>query len=73
MGDLNMTKLQIGQRIARIRETRGYSQRSFSAMIGLDRVTLSRIESGTGNPTIGTLQRIADGLGTEVPELFRSS
>lgn len=39
-------------------------------MIGLDRVTLNKIESGFGNPTIKTLGRIAVGLGVEIQELL---
>ena len=68
--DLLETKTYVGQRISRIRERRGYSQREFSLMIELDRVTLCRIEGGNGNPTLETLQRIADGLDVEVAEFF---
>lgn len=39
-------------------------------MIGLDRVTLNKIESGCGNPTIKTLERIAEGLDIEIQELL---
>ena len=58
----------VGTRIANVRESQGLSQRRFSLMIELDRVTLSRIESGIGNPTIETLHRIADGLGVDIAE-----
>lgn len=68
--NLQETKLMVGTRIANVRESQGLSQRRFSLMIELDRVTLSRIESGIGNPTIETLQRIADGLSIDVAELF---
>ena len=68
--NLNETKSNLGLRIAKIRQERGYSQRTFSSMIELDRVTLNRIESGMGNPTIGTLQRIAEGLEVGVADLF---
>ena len=60
--DLNETKALIGRRIANARQSHGYSLKQFCLMIGLGRVTLSRIESGIGNPTIATLQRIADCL-----------
>ena len=70
MLNLQETKLMVGTRIANVRESQGLSQRRFSLMIELDRVTLSRIESGIGNPTIETLQRIADGLSIDVAELF---
>ena len=35
-----------------------------------DRVTLNRIESGKGNPTIDTLGRIADGLDVTIEDLL---
>lgn len=63
-------KAQLGVRIANIRQDCGYSQRVFSSMIGLDRVTLNRIERGEGNPTLETLIRIAEGLDVEVTALF---
>lgn len=67
---LEETKTLIGQRIASARQLQGYSQRRFSLMIELDRVTLNRIESGIGNPTLETLQRIADGLEVDVSTFF---
>ena len=69
---LEETKLLIGNRIASIRQSQGYSQRIFSLMINLDRVTLNRIESGVGNPTVETLQRIADGLEVDVATFFNA-
>ena len=70
---LEETKMLIGQRIARIRQSQGFSQRNFSSMIELDRVTLNRIESGVGNPTVETLQRIADGLEVDVAKFFSAA
>jgi len=63
-------KAKLGNRIADMRQDRGYSQRLFSSMIGLDRVTLNNIERGEGNPTLETLIRIADGLDVEVTVFF---
>ena len=63
-------KVKLGNRIADMRQDRGYSQRLFSSMIGLDRVTLNNIERGEGNPTLETLIRIADGLDVEVTVFF---
>lgn len=61
---------QLGIRIASLRAGAGMSQRQFALMLELDRVTLNRIESGTGNPTLGTLERIASGLGLSLTQLF---
>ena len=62
---------QLGVRIASLRAESGLSQRQFSLMLELDRVTLNRIESGGGNPTLDTLERIASGLGLSLADLLR--
>lgn len=68
--DFTQTKRFVGDRIAVLRQRNRCSQRELCRMIDLDRVTLCRIENGIGNPTLETLQRIADGLGVEVADLF---
>ncbi|ACV21905.1 anaerobic benzoate catabolism transcriptional regulator [Slackia heliotrinireducens] len=64
------SKRKLGVRIAKLREEKGMSQRRLALVLELDRVTLNRIESGTANPTISTLMRIADGLDVAFEELF---
>lgn len=63
-------KKTLGLRISRLREDRGYSQREFAPMIGMDRVYLSKIESGKTNPSLVSIIRIAEGLQVGLPELF---
>ncbi len=63
---------QLGVRIASLRAEAGMSQRQFALMLELDRVTLNRIESGAGNPTLGTLERIASGLGLSLADLLET-
>lgn len=46
------------------------SQRRFALVIELDRVTLNRIEAGKGNPTLGTLASIAEGLDVNLRDLL---
>lgn len=65
-------KRKLGLRIAQIRVEQGLSQRKLSMTIGLDRATLNRIEQGSGNPTIDTLQRIASGLDVPIESLFEA-
>ena len=65
-------RCQLGVRIAQLRAEKGMSQRQFALVLELDRVTLNHIESGQGNPTLGTLERIADGLGISLPELLNA-
>ncbi|MGI6221614.1 MAG: helix-turn-helix transcriptional regulator [Coriobacteriales bacterium] len=61
---------RLGLAIAERRADKGMSQRQFALVLELDRVTLNRIESGNGNPTLGTLERIAAGLDLTLEELF---
>lgn len=57
----------IGKRIQEIRLSKGYSQVDLVGRIegSIDTTNISRIESGRTNPTIYTLNRIAEAL--EVP------
>lgn len=66
-----LEKERIGLRISQLREAKGLSQRQFALMLDLDRVILSRIESGRHNPTLETLIRIAEGLDVGVEDLFK--
>lgn len=61
----------VGLRVASLRVAKGLSQRQLALTLEMDRVTLNRIEAGKANPTLSTLQRIADGLDVSVYEFFR--
>ena len=63
---------QLGLRIAQLRAEKGLSQRRFALVLELDRVTLNRLESGQGNPTLSTLERIAEGLDITLETLLTS-
>ena len=57
----------------RIKETirlKGYTQKEFADKLG---ITLSALNQRIdGNPTVGTLQEIADALGVNIVDLFDS-
>lgn len=63
-------KQKVGKRIQIIRTGKGLSQREFAMTIGMDRTYLSGIEAGRRNGTITSLERIANGLGVTLAELF---
>ncbi len=58
------------ENLAHIRETRGLSQKQLAEMIGANQATISKIESGAGNPTLSTINRIAKALDVEPHQLF---
>jgi transcriptional regulator with XRE-family HTH domain len=55
--------------IKRLRQERKLSLRKLSEVAGVDKVTLIRAERGD-SVRLGTLEKIADGLGVEVRDLF---
>lgn len=58
-------------RIKEICKQKGVTQKQLSELSGIAEVSLSK--SINGNPTIGTLEKIATALGVEITELFSSS
>ena len=44
----------------------GIDQRTLGKLSGVAVHTLSNIEAGSGNPTVGTLKRVLDVLGMEL-------
>ena len=61
----------IGKNIQEIRVSKGYSQVDLVGRIegSIDTTNISRIESGRTNPTIYTLNRIAEALEVPLSEL----
>ncbi|MBM3419579.1 MAG: helix-turn-helix transcriptional regulator [Bacteroidetes bacterium] len=57
---------ELKQVIRQRRESLQVTQETLAQLAGVGLRTLKEIESGTGNPTIATLNRIADVLGMEI-------
>ena len=55
-----------------IRETRGLSQQQIAKLAGIPRATWSHLESGTANPTLAVLTRVAAALQVRLDELLAS-
>lgn len=66
-----MIKEQIGARIKELRQTTGLSQEKFALKIGMDRTYYASVENGKRNISIVNLDKIANGLGVSLSELFR--
>lgn len=60
----------LGRAIRQRREQTGYSQERFASRIGVHRTYMGHLERGTANPTVRTLQLVAQGLGISLGELL---
>ena len=61
--------MEIGTRIAEIREQAGLSQSALARAIGISQSAISQIESGERNPSYDMLRQLAQALGVSVPHL----
>lgn len=59
-----------GLRVQQLRHERGWSQAELAGFAGLDRSYLAQIEAGKRNTGVGTVYRLAQGLGVEPAVLF---
>ena len=59
-------------RIKEIMQEKGVTSANLSAMIGIHKVSVSNIINGKINPSAETLEKIAEALGVEMWELFKS-
>lgn len=60
----------LGVAVRRLRICRGLSQEDLSAAAGLDRTYVSGIERGLRNPTVATLLKLSEVLGTTQAKLL---
>ena len=61
----------IGERVRQYRQAASLSSADLAARTGMSRAMISRIESATTSSSLGTLQRLAEGLNIPVTALFR--
>ena len=54
--------VMVGEAVAAARAKKGLSQKELSDLTGIDQSDLSRIERGIANPSVNTLNRIAQAL-----------
>ena len=59
-----------GEKLKQLRTRAGLSQRALAKIVGLSNGTISVIESGEQDPTVGLLKRIIEGLGTSMSDFF---
>ncbi len=62
---------KLGENIRKIRLAKGMTQGDLCRKLEADRVYISNIESGKNNPTLATLEKIAEALGISSSELLK--
>lgn len=60
----------IGHRLKNLRNSRNLSQRKLAAAAGVSNATISLIEHGRTDPSMGLLKRILESLGVSFAEFF---
>ena len=61
----------LGENIVRLRQLKGWTQADLAHYADLTVASISKIERGVTNPTLKTLDKIADALGVETDSLLR--
>ena len=62
---------KLGQNMKRIRTKKNMSQGDIARALEVDRGYISNIENGKKNPTIATIQKLANALGVSADELLK--
>jgi transcriptional regulator with XRE-family HTH domain len=68
--DLKALNMEIGERIKKIREARGLSQKEVATIIKMDQSQYSKLEKDKTDPSVSTLVKVAKALGAQLSELF---
>jgi predicted transcriptional regulator len=64
-------EFQIIRAMIDARNEKGITQKELSLLTGITQADISKLENGTANPSIRTLQRIAKGLGKKLIIQFK--
>ena len=65
------TREMVGSKVRQLRKQLGLTQEETASRCGIFRTYLSRVESGTANPTISVLAELATCFDVDLRELFR--
>ncbi|MEG1835838.1 MAG: helix-turn-helix transcriptional regulator [Oscillospiraceae bacterium] len=64
--------MRLGNRIRELRTKTGLSQEKFALKIGMDRTYFASVELGKRNISIINLEKIANGFGVSLSDLFEN-
>jgi len=70
MGDFEQLNKKLGENIISLRKKHGLSQIDLSVLLNIEDSALRRIEKGRTNPTLKTLNSIAENLNVKLSELL---
>jgi len=62
---------KLGQNMKKARAKKKLSQGALARFLEVDKGYISNIENGKKNPTIATIQKLADALGVSANELLK--
>lgn len=60
-----------GQRVQQLRKEKNLSQEKFALSIEMDRTYFASVEAGRRNISLCNIEKIANGLGVSISELFK--
>ncbi len=60
----------VGKRVQKYRKQIALTQEALAELIGIDTISLSKIETGRNYPTSENITKLANALGVEIYELF---
>ncbi len=67
---MNESAKKLGANMRRIRLEKDMTQGDICRKLGLDRAYISNLESGKKNPTLATIEKIANALGIKASDLL---
>lgn len=68
---MDKTSKQLGKNMKRIRAKKKMSQGDIARALEVDRGYISNIENGKKNPTLATIQKLANVLGVSADKLLK--
>ena len=63
-------RISVGNKIKELRRERNLSQEDLAFLSGLDRTYINSVENGRRNISIISLEKIANGLGVKIRNIF---
>ncbi|MCI8416640.1 MAG: helix-turn-helix transcriptional regulator [Lachnospiraceae bacterium] len=66
-----MVTKKFGERLKQLRNNSGLSQEKFALSIDMDRTYYASVENGRRNISLKNIDKIANGLGVSLEELFK--